>query len=121
MKNTGTGQSVIISGAFNAGRLTGRTRQSFNFCPAGESGAGKTETSKIVMRYLAVVGGKFGQDGLEARMMQSNPILEAFGNAKVVPNIRLFARVSCSCGAHFVSAPDRRLFETITLRDSASS
>ena len=65
MKNLGTGQSVIIS---------------------GESGAGKTETSKIVMRYLAVVGGKFGADGLEGRMMKSNPILEAFGNAKTLRN-----------------------------------
>eukprot|EP01043_Picozoa_sp_COSAG02_P009111 COSAG02_NODE_304_length_25204_cov_11.025095_17_plen_1285_part_00 len=65
MKNLGTGQSVIIS---------------------GESGAGKTETSKIVMRYLAVVGGKFGESGLEARMMKSNPILEAFGNAKTLRN-----------------------------------
>ena len=65
MKTQGTGQSVIIS---------------------GESGAGKTETSKIVMRYLAVVGGKFGGDGLESRMMKSNPILEAFGNAKTKRN-----------------------------------
>ena len=65
MKNSGSGQSVIIS---------------------GESGAGKTETSKIVMRYLAVVGGTMGDDGLEGRMMRSNPILEAFGNAKTLRN-----------------------------------
>ena len=38
------------------------------------------------MRYLAVVGGKFGADGLEGRMMKSNPILEAFGNAKTLRN-----------------------------------
>jgi myosin heavy subunit len=61
---------------------------------SGESGAGKTEASKIVMKYLGAVSGlsatsedekKAGQlVGL--KMMQSNPILEAFGNAKTVRN-----------------------------------
>ncbi|KAH8086189.1 hypothetical protein JL720_7392 [Aureococcus anophagefferens] len=55
---------------------------------SGESGAGKTETTKIVMRYLTVVGK--GGDGSNAvimeKVLQSNPILEAFGNARTVRN-----------------------------------
>jgi len=49
----------------------------------GESGAGKTETSKIVMKYVA---GLAGGSGMEDRVLQTNPILEAFGNAKTVHN-----------------------------------
>ena len=60
---------------------------------SGESGAGKTETTKFIMRFLATAGGK-GDDGGDAsggasiasRVLQSNPILEAFGNACTIRN-----------------------------------
>ena len=62
----------------------------------GESGAGKTETTKIAMRYLASVGGGserrrgHGQgdsrSSVETRILQTNPILESFGNAKTERN-----------------------------------
>ena len=51
---------------------------------SGESGAGKTETTKIAMGFLASVGG--GGAGVESRVLQTNPILEAFGNAKTLRN-----------------------------------
>ncbi|XP_074652154.1 unconventional myosin-Ia-like [Tubulanus polymorphus] len=53
----------------------------------GESGSGKTEASKIIMQYVAAVSGK-GQDidKVKEQLLQSNPVLEAFGNAKTNRN-----------------------------------
>ncbi|CAL1536217.1 unnamed protein product, partial [Lymnaea stagnalis] len=54
---------------------------------SGESGAGKTEASKVIMQYVAEVSGK-GQDidRVKEQLLQSNPVLEAFGNAKTTRN-----------------------------------
>jgi len=56
----------------------------------GESGAGKTENTKKVIAYFAVVGAsgkkKEGQGNLEDQVVQTNPVLEAFGNAKTTRN-----------------------------------
>ncbi|PRW61206.1 myosin-1-like isoform X1 [Chlorella sorokiniana] len=58
-------------------------QQSQSVLITGESGAGKTETTKIVMRYLAQLA---GGTGMEDRVLETNPILEAFGNAKTIHN-----------------------------------
>uniref|UniRef100_A0A453Q2S7 Myosin motor domain-containing protein n=1 Tax=Aegilops tauschii subsp. strangulata TaxID=200361 RepID=A0A453Q2S7_AEGTS len=67
MLNEGISQSILVS---------------------GESGAGKTESTKMIMRYLAYMGGKAATEGrtVEKQVLQSNPVLEAFGNAKTVRN-----------------------------------
>jgi myosin heavy subunit len=60
---------------------------------SGESGAGKTETAKIVLRYLCWracrEGGGAASGGgvsLDKKLLDTNPILEAFGNAKTLRN-----------------------------------
>ncbi|XVF32292.1 hypothetical protein REPUB_Repub17cG0069500 [Reevesia pubescens] len=67
MINEGISQSILVS---------------------GESGAGKTESTKLLMHYLAYMGGRAAAEGrtVEQKVLESNPVLEAFGNAKTVRN-----------------------------------
>lgn len=52
---------------------------------SGESGAGKTESTKLVLSYVAeALGGAEG--GIQDRIMRTNPVLESFGNAMTLRN-----------------------------------
>uniref|UniRef100_A0AAY5EZK8 Myosin motor domain-containing protein n=1 Tax=Electrophorus electricus TaxID=8005 RepID=A0AAY5EZK8_ELEEL len=54
---------------------------------SGESGAGKTETTKKILQYYAVSCPSSALlDTVRDRMLMSNPVLEAFGNAKTLKN-----------------------------------
>eukprot|EP00013_Stygamoeba_regulata_P029147 CAMPEP_0177657900 /NCGR_PEP_ID=MMETSP0447-20121125/16485_1 /TAXON_ID=0 /ORGANISM="Stygamoeba regulata, Strain BSH-02190019" /LENGTH=1046 /DNA_ID=CAMNT_0019162393 /DNA_START=15 /DNA_END=3155 /DNA_ORIENTATION=- len=54
---------------------------------SGESGAGKTEASKQIMHFIAAVSkGTDEVNRVKAQLIESNPILEAFGNAKTLRN-----------------------------------
>ncbi|MFS7930996.1 putative myosin ATPase [Helianthus anomalus] len=65
---------------------------------SGESGACKTETTKILMRYLAFIGGRSGTEGriVEQQVLEyeSNPVLEVFGNAK---NGKIYGATVSTC------------------------
>lgn len=52
---------------------------------SGESGAGKTETTKILMNHLASIAGGLNDSTIQ-RIIEVNPLLESFGNAKTVRN-----------------------------------
>lgn len=53
---------------------------------SGESGAGKTVSAKYAMRYFATVGGSSTETHIEKKVLASNPIMEAIGNAKTTRN-----------------------------------
>uniref|UniRef100_A0AAQ5YZH6 Myosin motor domain-containing protein n=1 Tax=Amphiprion ocellaris TaxID=80972 RepID=A0AAQ5YZH6_AMPOC len=54
---------------------------------SGESGAGKTEASKKILQYYAITCPASEQvQTVKDRLLQSNPVLEAFGNAKTLRN-----------------------------------
>ncbi|CAH0482711.1 unnamed protein product [Peronospora belbahrii] len=64
-----------------------RTQVDQSILVSGESGAGKTETVKIMMNHLASIsgGGNHGTKVID-QVLQSNPLLESFGNAKTKRN-----------------------------------
>eukprot|EP00752_Nemacystus_decipiens_P009414 g8417.t1 len=77
---------AIAELAYHQMRLgAGRKAANQSIVVSGESGAGKTETSKIILTFLThrSVG---GVANLDQKVVDSSPILESFGNAKTLRN-----------------------------------
>ncbi|XP_048464452.1 myosin heavy chain, cardiac muscle isoform-like [Rhincodon typus] len=80
----------IYSIADNAYNDMVRNRENQSMLITGESGAGKTVNTKRVIQYFAIIaamgdgGGKKGT--LEDQIIEANPAMEAFGNAKTLRN-----------------------------------
>eukprot|EP00927_Polykrikos_kofoidii_P073535 TRINITY_DN6956_c0_g2_i1.p1 TRINITY_DN6956_c0_g2~~TRINITY_DN6956_c0_g2_i1.p1 ORF type:complete len:2009 (+),score=324.79 TRINITY_DN6956_c0_g2_i1:72-6098(+) len=73
----GLGQDAIIGVKVN--------RRNQAILISGESGAGKTESAKLLISYVTEVGSR-GESGIERKIVQTSPIFEAFGNATTVRN-----------------------------------
>uniref|UniRef100_A0A8C6XYB4 Unconventional myosin-VI n=1 Tax=Naja naja TaxID=35670 RepID=A0A8C6XYB4_NAJNA len=83
-KSLGTLPPHVYAIADKAFRDMKVLKMSQSIIVSGESGAGKTENTKFVLRYLTESYGS-GQD-IDDRIVEANPLLEAFGNAKTVRN-----------------------------------
>ncbi|KAL0084675.1 P-loop containing nucleoside triphosphate hydrolase protein [Phycomyces blakesleeanus] len=83
----------------------------------GESGAGKTENTKVAIQYLTTMASKriLNKNGtvlvnqLEQQILQANPILESFGNAQTIRNnnssrFGKFIRIEFNMQAHICGA-----------------
>ncbi|PKU65617.1 hypothetical protein MA16_Dca021506 [Dendrobium catenatum] len=76
---------AVADASYRAMMCEGRSQ---SILVSGESGAGKTETTKLIMQYLTYVGGRavFDNRSVEQQVLESNPLLEAFGNARTIRN-----------------------------------
>lgn len=111
-KRRGELEPHLFAVAEEAYRSMIRMRKNQSIIVSGESGAGKTQSAKYIMRYFAIVddlekkaisqsnlslgipmekldspmGGLPGMTEIEEAVLSTNPIMEAFGNAKTTRN-----------------------------------
>ncbi|KAI0211434.1 Unconventional myosin-VI [Lamellibrachia satsuma] len=84
-KSLGTMPPHVFAIADKAYRDMRVLKQSQSIIVSGESGAGKTESTKYILKYLTESWGTHAGP-IEQRIIESNPLMEAFGNAKTVRN-----------------------------------
>uniref|UniRef100_A0A672IAL7 Myosin VAb n=1 Tax=Salarias fasciatus TaxID=181472 RepID=A0A672IAL7_SALFA len=85
-QNMGDMDPHIFAVAEEAYKQMARKERNQSIIVSGESGAGKTVSAKYAMRYFATVSCSSGEANVEERVLASNPIMEALGNAKTTRN-----------------------------------
>lgn len=87
-KRRGELEPHLFAVAEDAFRGMIRDKKNQSIIVSGESGAGKTVSAKYIMRYFATADNEEREsvNEVEAQVMATNPILEAFGNAKTTRN-----------------------------------
>uniref|UniRef100_A0A6Q2Y5A5 Myosin VAa n=1 Tax=Esox lucius TaxID=8010 RepID=A0A6Q2Y5A5_ESOLU len=85
-QNMGDMDPHIFAVAEEAYKQMARDERNQSIIVSGESGAGKTVSAKYAMRYFATVSGAATEANVEEKVLASNPIMEAIGNAKTTRN-----------------------------------
>uniref|UniRef100_A0A8C2ZS67 Myosin VA n=1 Tax=Cyclopterus lumpus TaxID=8103 RepID=A0A8C2ZS67_CYCLU len=85
-QNMGDMDPHIFAVAEEAYKQMARDERNQSIIVSGESGAGKTVSAKYAMRYFATVSCSSSEASVEERVLASNPIMEALGNAKTTRN-----------------------------------
>ncbi|KAK6317729.1 hypothetical protein J4Q44_G00110200 [Coregonus suidteri] len=85
-QNMGDMDPHIFAVAEEAYKLMARNNKNQSIIVSGESGAGKTVSARYAMRYFAMVSKSGSNTHVEDKVLASNPITEAIGNAKTTRN-----------------------------------
>ncbi|XP_029613252.1 unconventional myosin-Vc isoform X2 [Salmo trutta] len=85
-QNMGDMDPHIFAVAEEAYKQMARNNKNQSIIVSGESGAGKTVSARYAMRYFAMVSKSGSKTRVEDKVLASNPITEAIGNAKTTRN-----------------------------------
>ncbi|XP_068578524.1 unconventional myosin-Vc isoform X2 [Cebidichthys violaceus] len=85
-QNMGDMDPHIFAVAEEAYKQMARNHKNQSIIVSGESGAGKTVSARYAMRYFAIVSKSGSKTHVEDKVLASNPITEAIGNARTTRN-----------------------------------
>ncbi|KAJ1180712.1 hypothetical protein NDU88_005929 [Pleurodeles waltl] len=85
-QNMGDMDPHIFAVAEEAYKQMARNNKNQSIIVSGESGAGKTVSARYAMRYFATVSKSSSKANVEDKVLATNPITEAIGNAKTTRN-----------------------------------